>query len=879
MATLPLKSYQQDTLDWLQAYFRLARARNDADEAFYAITRQILGHGVAYNPVRELPGLPYVCLRIPTGGGKTLVAAHAIGVTAHDLLGIDHSVVLWLAPTNVIRDQTLRALSNPNHPYRLALEAGVGPVTVMNLGQALYVQPSVLNSSTAVIVATMPALRVTDTEGRKVYESSGALMSHFDALSEPQLAGLEMIEGTTIPKKSLANVLNLRSPIMIVDEAHNARTQLSFETLARFNPACILEFTATPNTQSNPSNVLFSVSAARLKADAMIKLPIQLRVRQPWKDLLSEAIAARSLLEAAARLEKGRSGEYIRPIMLIQAQPRSKIKETLTYERVRQTLLDDFKIAPEQVAVATGELDELGDRDLTDPACPIRYIITVQALREGWDCPFAYVLCSLIDSRSGTAIEQILGRVLRLPAATRKEEDSLNLAYAFVASSKFAEVAENLKDSLVQNGFEKYEAGSMITGRQQPLALLTPLAQPVQIPIGAPLSHDSLPPETGAKMDYDEQTGSLVVRAELENEEYRLLHNLLSAAEPASPAVQALEAACSLISPATAQAAPLAQRKGEFSVPWLARRRGEQLELFEETALMETRWRLSQCSAQTTESDYSAPVQTGAELVLDITEQGKVASRNAPADFLPRLQNRVKLFATDQGWTEAELVYWLDRAIYHPDVPYAESTPFLAALVRGLITQRGFRLEELVADKYRLSEAVAKVIDAHRQGARQQAFQAYLLPGCVTPLEVDPSCCFSYHPDEYPYNQLYRGMYSFQKHYYPQVGDLDDHGEEFQCAVQLDQLPQVKTWVRNLERRPHHSFWLQTSTDRFYPDFVCLLQDSRYLVVEYKGADRWSNEDSREKRTIGEVWEKRSNGLCLFVMPKGPDWGAIWAKI
>jgi adenine-specific DNA-methyltransferase len=70
-----------------------------------------------------------------------------------------------------------------------------------------------------------------------------------------------------------------------------------------------------------------------------------------------------------------------------------------------------------------------------------------------------------------------------------------------------------------------------------------------------------------------------------------------------------------------------------------------------------------------------------------------------------------------------------------------------------------------------------------------------------------------------------------------------------------------------------------TSGDRFYPDFVCLLQDGRILVVEYKGADRWTQPDEAEKRNMGAVWERRSGGRCLFVMPKGPDFGAIAAKV
>jgi len=117
------------------------------------------------------------------------------------------------------------------------------------------------------------------------------------------------------------------------------------------------------------------------------------------------------------------------------------------------------------------------------------------------------------------------------------------------------------------------------------------------------------------------------------------------------------------------------------------------------------------------------------------------------------------------------------------------------------------------------------------------------------------------------------------KHYYSKVGEIDEGGEEFLCAQTLDQTDEVEFWVRNLERQEKFSFWLQTSTDKFYPDFVCKLKDGRYLVVEYKGADRWSNDDSKEKRRLGELWDLKSEGKCLFVMPKGKDWGAIKAAV
>jgi type III restriction enzyme len=872
---MQLKEYQQRALDALQAYLRRAVHMHDADGAFYLTTREVFGQGIPYHQVDELPGLPYVCLRIPTGGGKTLVACHAVGIAAKELLHSDHPLALWLTPSNAIRDQTYRALNDRGHPYRQALEAAAGPVSVLSLSDALYLQPATLNAGATIIVSTVQAFRVTDTEGRKVYEASGALMSHFGDLPEALKGGLETVGGK--PKTSLANVLYLHRPILIVDEAHNARTPLSFETLRRFNPACILEFTATPDTQDNPSNVLHSVSAAELKAEAMIKMPIRLKVRSAWKELLADAIDTRNRLEAAARLEQQRTGEYLRPIMLLQAQPRSRTRETLTVDVVRQTLLDDFKIPENQIVRATGDVDELGDSDLNTPDCLTRYVITIQALREGWDCPFAYVLCSLVESRSSTAVEQILGRVLRMPKAVRKEHEALNLAYAFSASDNFGEVVQQLEYSLVQNGFERQEVKAMIQQvypEQPELPLFSqrrPLVEPVEIWLSTPPAMELLPPEIAAKINYDTETRRLTVYAQLDPEEGRMLRDAFVdpqakyAVEEALPRIVHAEDGVAL--------AP-AERGERLAVPQLLVQRGTQLELFEETAFLSVPWRLSRCDFGLSESEYSAQRPAGQELEIDISEKGQLKEQ-----FIEDLQETLRLFSTDQGWTAAELVYWLDRAIYHPDVSWGESNAFLSALVNNLLNERGIPLDRLVLDKYRLRNAVAQKIDLHRKETHKQTYQTYLLPECVTPLVVHPERCFSFPLEAYPYNVLYKGAYRFQKHYYPQVGDLEERGEEFNCAVFLDGLPEVKVWVRNLERRPNHAFWLQTSTDRFYPDFVCLLNDGRYLVVEYKGADRWSNEDSQEKRRIGEVWEKASDGRCLFVMPKGPDFGLIRAKI
>jgi type III restriction enzyme len=865
------KEYQTRTLETLRFYLSACQRFGDADTAFYNLTKQIYGTGMPYREVKELPGLPYVCLRIPTGGGKTLVACYSIGIAANDLLHADCPVVLWLVPSNAIKEQTINALKDRTHPYRKALEETMSSVSVLSIQEALYVTRPTLSTGTTVIVSTMQAFRVDETEGRKVYEQSGALMDHFSVVDPALLDSLDKHEDGK-PVQSLANLLRLHRPIVIVDEAHNARTALSFETLARFNPSCIIEFTATPDTEDNPSNVLHSVSAAELKADNMIKLPIRLETRPNWKELVGDAITLRKHLEEVALSERRATGEYIRPIMLLQAQNKSQTQDTLTVEVVEQCLLEDFSIPAGQIRRATGTDKGLEGIDLSDSSCDVRFIITVQALREGWDCPFAYILCSVAEMRSSTYVEQILGRIMRLPKAERKQNEELNMSYAFAASRNFIEAANALEDALIQNGFNRQEAKDLITkipeNPQGGLELFWTKATETVTEVP---KLDTLPAEIADKVTYDEQKRELTFSGVMEEKEKLAIQNCFSTPE----AKASIERVYRKTRGFPVEPPKSTAERGEvFSIPLLSIKQGNLFEAFEQTHFLEMSWELSKCDPTLTEVEYSEKRFDGNLVEIDVTDKGKLAQR-----FISNLQEQMILIAEDRTHTVANLVYWLDRTIPHQDIPPTETGPFLTALVHRLIDERGFNLSQLFRDKYTLRHRVTVKIEQHRQQAHVRAYQTLLLPECATPLVVTPEICFSFPPHEYPYNTRYQGSYKFHNHYYKEVGNLKDTGEEFDCAKFLDTLQEVRFWVRNIERRERHSFWLQTTTDKFYPDFVSLLNDGRYLVIEYKGEDRWTNDDSREKRALGEFWEKQSGGKCLFIMPKGKDLGAIAAKV
>ena len=259
-----------------------------------------------------------------------------------------------------------------------------------------------------------------------------------------------------------------------------------------------------------------------------------------------------------------------------------------------------------------------------------------------------------------------------------------------------------------------------------------------------------------------------------------------------------------------------------------------------------------------------APIEMGYELRVP-----RLCVRESPELLLPFDEETVYEqmdFDAASNWDEAELVRWLDDRLAHNDIPASDMTIALSRVIADMTTAKGMKLRQLVVDKFLLLKSVQRALVRFRDELRVEAYQELLLPQSGTPLAVTPECCFAYG-EHYPVNTRYQGNIKFNRHLYADVGELN--AEEEQCAQKLDNHPQVEAWVRNLEKREENSFWLQTSTDKFYPDFVCKLKDGRILVVEYKGHHLYSNADSAEKRTIGELWAKLSGGKCLFIMTDG----------
>lgn len=884
---ITLKDYQARVLESLGDFFRQCSKDGRPEAAFQAVQLRNNRPPVPYIPVQMAglaAGMPYVCLRVPTGGGKTLLACHATGLALDQLLHAERGVVLWLVPSNAILNQTADALRDPRHAYRRALELACGAVEVVTIEEALRLSRAMVEGQTVVIVATIQSFRVEDTTGRKVYDQNGSFSEHLLNVPADRLA--ELLPGADgKPKPSLVNMLRLRRPVVIVDEAHNARTDLSFATLGNVLPSCIVEFTATPARSKQPSNVLHHVSAAELKAADMVKLPLRVITRHPsQKDqLLAEAITLRADLEKLAAVESQKTGEYLRPILLIQAE------RVDACEPLRERLVSEFGITKDEVKISVGSLDELpGADDIKSRKCPVRFIITVQKLREGWDCPFAYVLCSLKETRSATAIEQIVGRVLRLPGAQAKQHPDLNCSFVFSVSPSITDVLAELREALESNGFTAAEAERIIIPVPQGTLPLGVQPKTVQV---APADIDTAvaPVQVAAlagKARVDVARGEITVLVPLDSDETERLTSCVKTPEAKAKVTEAValvrEAEKAFGGSGKTRLPSPYELQLDFIVPLLCVREGDSLFEFESTFLLEHPWRLSAKDASLA-SGYNPLVRpTGKAGTVDIGAKGEVLTgvlQETPgSDFVATLHQQVLALGASGDWSLEALVAWLDRHIDHQDIPAGESAEFLRHVIRGLMAK--FTINDvsvLALDRFRLRDEVETRIQQHRDGERKAAFQAFLLPDA--PLAVSEERTINFKAMSYEPSWLYEGGFQFKKHYFgPKPGELKETTpggtltEEFKCAQFLDGLPEVKFWVRNLARRTT-SFRLQTSRDWFYPDFICQLNDGRVLVVEYKGAHLWA--DAEEKRAVGAVWESRSGGRCRFVMPTDGDFSEV----
>ncbi|MDA1598132.1 DEAD/DEAH box helicase family protein [Bacillus cereus group sp. TH217LC] len=478
---MELKDYQLNAIKTVENYLNILRTEDEELQELKEVKPKIASKINVPNETwdklelkkynNKVNGLgenvPNVCLKVPTGGGKTLLATYSIDLVNTHYLRKQTGFVLWIVPSSQIYNQTLEALKDRNHPYRQKLDISSGGRTLI-VEKSDRFTPQDVNENLVVMVLMLQSSNRKTKETLKMFQDSGGYVEFFppeDNVYEhkqlideyPNLDVFEEIHSlfpTRQVKTSLGNVLRVLQPIVIIDEGHKAYSTGAQKTILDFNPKIILELSATPKKESN---ILVSVSGLDLDREEMIKLDLNIinKSSGDWKDTVLTTVEKRNQLESQANDYRKTTGKYIRPISLIQVERTGKNQQDGNHihsEDVKEFLIKQCNISPDEIAIKSSEKDDIEGIDLLSEDSSIRYIITKQALQEGWDCPFAYTLTILSKSSSETGLTQLVGRILRQPYAKKTGIQELDESYVYCYQQESSKILESIRKGLKIEG-------------------------------------------------------------------------------------------------------------------------------------------------------------------------------------------------------------------------------------------------------------------------------------------------------------------------------------------------------------------------------------------------------------------------------------------
>ncbi len=864
---MELKNYQKLVLKDIDAYLD-ALMKTDGINAAWKEYWASKGIGAGFTAYYDdLAGAPNVCIKVPTGGGKTFLAASSVKTVFDKLPTGKTKFVVWLVPSDAILTQTVANLSNPNHPYRQRLNRDFGGcVNVYTKEQLLNAQnfkPTDVMENLSIAIFCYASIRANpkSKDDRKIYQENGNLLAFAEMFNDREL----LLADT--PDTALLQVIRQMNPVVVVDESHNAKSELSIAMLKNLNPFFVLSMTATPTKRSN---IISYVNARELKKENMVKLPVVVYNRPDRTSVIHDAVKLRGVLELKAQAESATNGSYVRPIVLFQAQPKTA-EDSATFEKIKAKLVA-MGIKAEEIAIKTADKDDLKTVDLMAANCPVRYIITVNALKEGWDCPFAYVLASLANKTSQVDVEQIVGRILRQPHARKHGEKLLNMSYVLACSADFQATVKSVVEGLNGAGFSANDY-RVAEAKDMESA---PSSEPIQATLDESSAvesgeqptdntDDDLSDVPDEKIDIPKQDdveaqtktdvaiGEIINTAEAQGDDYEQKNKeagddgLFNLGVP-NVKIQRMQPEFA------AEAAQL--EIPQFMVQDDAGMFGgdELLVPLNETALLDGFTLAAKDAAVPFNLAVSGAVR------VDISESGDVTPKCKQLTK-PELEYFSAQLATKT--TDDRINALLDMAATQLDgkidfCQKKEIKDYVARVAQQLPpAERGqLSLELLPTFVQCVRDKIDKLAKLHKRAAFTDKINQnvvvckanYKLPQTIQPISAVT----------YIEKSLYTGEYA------------DMNPEELSVIQAVASKENVKWWHRIRDRK---GFCINGFINH-YPDFMVYTDKGNVVMVEYKGADR-DGSDSQAKAELGRIWADNAGQKYKYFMVFLKDGDAV----
>lgn len=847
---MEMKRYQKKVIQDLSRYMEFLNREGNMGKAYTAFWNE-KGVNVGFGGVKSyqniLPGVPNLCLKVPTGGGKTFLACNAIQPIFDGLPETKMKAVVWLVPSDAIMTQTLTALRNPDHPYRMKINADFGGrVEVYTKEQLLSGQNfniTIVGEQLSIMVLSYDSFR-----GRK--EQLKAKQENSNLAPMARALGTPAYPVKDADETALLQIINQLSPLVIVDESHHARSTLSKEMLQNFNPCFVLDLTATPTKESN---VLCYVDAVALKRENMVKLPVIVYNRDNQREVMADAIDLRNRLEQYAVAEQEKTGLYIRPIVLFQAQPKGK-EDSTTFEKLKDKLVC-AGIPAEQIAIKTADVNELKTEDLLSPKCQIRYIITVNALKEGWDCPFAYILASLANKTSQVDVEQIVGRVLRQPHTRKHGIPALNMSYILTSSNSFKTTLDSVVKGLNCAGFSEkdYRVGEVPAEPapqsvyQQETMPETQTAANDEVENFLEFDSDALRRDIQTRME----TSAMAVDTMLQNaeKEQNVFEDAMSTG--ADFAFEDIPSEVQETMSSYRMNAEFEEEAGKIQIPqFFLKVEGNMFThgdyvLLKKEHLAESFtlkgkpyqidfYRADNEMARVDINDTEG--STPKVFKMSDTDQRYIKeqfSKKSPGDRVRLCKGIIhKQLSKMDMIDDHELAVYIDRIVDDMDkdiLSVLENSPQGFALcirryIEGL-------LEEHYEKQFNEWLEIGKIV----------CRPSYSFPVMIAPVKATTT-----------YGKSLYG------------GEEEANGFEYDMVLALTGMQNIKWWHRNMSRRG----FVVNGFINHYPDFIVMTEKGKIVLIETKG-DHLDNEQNRKKLALSRKWQQKAGEQFRYYMVFG----------
>ena len=757
---------------------------------------------------------------MPTAGGKTFIASNALRTIFDNMPEELTKVVTWFVPSDTILKQTYQNLSNPNHPYRQKIDSLFNSrVNVINKESALMGKGMSMNDlrqNLTILVLSVDSFATNTGNDRKSYREN----ENLSEIIKQYYQSISKVKGAD--EYSLMNLIYHLRPVTIIDESHNFESNLRMDMLNSLHPRFILDLTATPRDKSN---VISFVNAARLKKANMVKLPVIVYNLNSATEVLFSAVKLQENLEKKAVEEEKKGGKYIRPIVLLQAQPKSK-DDSITFEQIKKKLLS-WNIPENQIKIKTANVDEIKNINLMDKDCPVRFIITVNALKEGWDCPFAYILASLANKTSRIDVEQILGRILRQPYTKQHQTRLLNLSYVLTSSSYFLETVDNIVDGLNKAGFGKRDY--RVASEKQMAAAIERPKEPSLFDEQA----DDLILENEA-VSFDDPVNQSTIsdavkdieeNAEAEGEKYE------AAINENNDTSNIPDMNTSTISECFASAKELVLPQFVMPVKY------DNTFFQEDKEILVTKEALSEGFELDKQSRDISFVWTdikGVQIDVDGSDSTP-KHKELSADEINYFNQQISSLAPEHQKTQ--IAKYIAKQIRYDYIADNQITDYLLSIFKNY---SDIHISDIIAHKEMAVEIVKDRIEEFLFEYRKERFNQRRK---MQRIKCVPKYVFPTSMPVVKESHMAKGLYERED------GKINTF--EYTVINKVANLPNVEWWHRNPTGK--NGFYINGYINH-YPDFIVKMNNGTIVIIETKGDDR-DNSDSKNKLDLGLKWE------------------------